>query len=119
MTGVSVLRRLAKAATPGPWDVRAVPARMTVAQDTFGRFSVQTPDGGYPGAELSGIRSERDARFIAAADPTTILAILDDRDELIRLLRRTYQLVPYDRLDLVDDEVDTVLASARKSKGHR
>ena len=73
------LRKLAEAATPGPW------------QEQFG--TVYAPDdrivsppyncsweGGR--ARYTGATSDSDARFIAAANPQAILALLADRDRL-------------------------------------
>jgi hypothetical protein len=73
MTDFDELRRLAQAATPGPWDHEAgsVGAGDEWVVDSFKDH-------------------EADAAFIAAANPATVIALLDERDEL-RIQLRTAQ----------------------------
>ena len=63
---VAELRRLAEAATPGPWSTAAFQLVIDVAR----RIDVG----------MCGHRD--DAAFIAAANPATVLALLDDADAL-------------------------------------
>lgn len=64
---VTELRRLAEAATPGPWSTAAFQLVIDVAR----RIDVG----------MCGHRD--DAAFIAAANPATVLALLDERDALL------------------------------------
>ena len=64
---VAELRRLAEAATPGPWSTAAFQLVIDVAR----RIDVG----------MCGHRD--DAAFIAAANPATVLALLDERDALL------------------------------------
>lgn len=75
------LRALAEKATPGPWE-----PRHQGLTDGYPNVIVNAAESGYPGAILWGVRAEKDAAFIAAANPTAILALLDERDELKRQL---------------------------------
>jgi hypothetical protein len=67
------LRRLAEAATPGPWEARTETGHPGVL--------AIVPDGGFDWvcslqvSNRPGFR--RDAAFIAAANPQTVLALLD------------------------------------------
>ncbi|MFW0750132.1 ead/Ea22-like family protein [Pseudomonas aeruginosa] len=74
MTDHSELRRLAKAATPGPW-----------GRDGF-YIHTTRKEGGTTYVEtwntLAGIARKENAEFVAAANPKTILALLDEIDQL-------------------------------------
>jgi len=84
----NIRRALEMGPTPGPWYVRT--NRHT---DTDGRqwgwLDAAPPGGGQ--ANIRGIqaawtrgdRSEANVRFIAACDPDTIWALLDERDALL------------------------------------
>jgi hypothetical protein len=63
------LRDLAAAATPGPWQ-----------EGMAGTSNVVHFDGD----DITGVASARphNAAFIAAASPTTVIALLDDNDQL-------------------------------------
>lgn len=77
------LRELALAATPGPWE----------CDDHNGRAAIETADGyavAYPAA-FANIKTElahgrldslATAHYIAAANPTVVLALLDEIDQL-------------------------------------
>lgn len=69
MSGNSILRRLAKAATPGPWL-----ADDSDVEDAFGKSVIQ----GYCQIACS----KEDAEFIAAVNPATFLSILDELEAL-------------------------------------
>jgi len=64
---VARLRALALKATPGPWDFEQ---------------NALLQDNGWAGALLGRVREPRDVAYISAADPQTVLALLD---ELARL----------------------------------
>ncbi len=84
MTDHAELRRLAKAATPGPW--------VTDAQQNGAIFNIESESGDMciamsqenPAPTRLEINEQRraNAEFIAAANPKTILALLDEIDRL-------------------------------------
>lgn len=103
MSELSKLRDLALNATPGPWDFCATSANY---------FYVSGPTE--TGNHADAYYAERDAAYIAAADPTTILALLDENRDL---RERVEQLVEYlhdirtakhreDAYDLVTEAID-------------
>lgn len=80
---VDELRRLAQAATPGPWKQHLVDD--TCVTDDRRDICTTFPEGGYDddvdfNTDIEG--RERDAAFIAAANPAAIIAILDEKDAL-------------------------------------
>ncbi|HEJ1982829.1 ead/Ea22-like family protein [Pseudomonas aeruginosa] len=82
MTDHAELRRLAKAATPGPW-ILYVPEDYQGPEELPG-YGVECAEGraivwGALEPE-TGCQFDRDAEFIAAANPNTILALLDEID---------------------------------------
>lgn len=78
---VAELKRLAEAATPGPWKA------------SFTKFSDVTAENGALIAKCARLdsltRLEANARYIAAANPAVILELLAQRDELLAALERT------------------------------
>lgn len=64
------LRRLAEAATPGPWVVTGLPAAYVYAQ-------IENEDDNPDDVEVAGVGRFQDALFIAAANPAAVLALLD------------------------------------------
>lgn len=84
MTDHAELRRLAKAATPGPW--------VTDAQQNGAIFNIESESGDMciamsqenPAPTRLEINEQRraNAEWIAAANPKTILALLDEIDGL-------------------------------------
>ena len=82
------LRRLAEAATPGPWTATDYGSDCDKGPWWF----IDTPaaqadifDDGCPSQNHSeASRGERDMKFIAAANPATILALLDELERLER-----------------------------------
>lgn len=102
------LRERSLAATPGEWTVygeRIDGNRMLAAEEALAQvnltselanhFWMLNADGKCPAMTGCGPTSEADARFIAAANPATILALLDAlsaererRDRAVGLLRR-------------------------------
>ena len=89
MIDIKVLRRLAQAATPGPWKMLPVGdgrQKFTVANSEFLSILTVTDEGG---ATFGTVYDDADARFIAAANPAAISELLDrlevmekERDEL-------------------------------------
>ena len=77
MIDFNELRRLAQAATPGPWKMLPVGdgrQKFTVANSEFLLILTVTDEGG---ATFGTVYDDADARFIAAANPATITEILD------------------------------------------
>ncbi|HBO7192916.1 ead/Ea22-like family protein [Pseudomonas aeruginosa] len=84
MSDHAELRRLAKAATPGPWTLY-VPEDYQGPEELPG-YGVECAEGraivwGALEPE-TGCQFDRDAEFIAAANPQAILALLDEIDGL-------------------------------------
>ena len=78
MTDHKELRRLAEAATPGPWAMRQGSPSMNGEN-----FTIRRSDA--PGIRISGFAygfGSGDPEFIAAANPATILALLDEVESL-------------------------------------
>ncbi|MGU0912380.1 ead/Ea22-like family protein [Pseudomonas aeruginosa] len=73
MTDHAELRRLAKAATPGPWEYQA-PLKI-LAADRTSIVLIALSHANYR-------EDEANSRLIAAANPKTILALLDEVDQL-------------------------------------
>ena len=80
---VAELRILAENATPGPWDYyRPHPNYRTYEVS-------QVMPAGYLGeavAATEDVYAEKNAAFIAAANPAVVLGLLDDRDALLDCL---------------------------------
>ncbi|MGD8148112.1 ead/Ea22-like family protein [Pseudomonas aeruginosa] len=73
MTDHAELRRLAKAATPGPWEYQA-PLKI-LAADRTSIVLIALSHASYR-------EDDANSRLIAAANPKTILALLDEIDRL-------------------------------------
>ncbi len=73
MTDHAELRRLAKAATPGPWEYQA-PLKI-LAADRTSIVLIALSHASYR-------EDEANSRLIAAANPKAILALLDEIDRL-------------------------------------
>ena len=77
------LRKLCKSATPGPWYVSA-PAEHAVWKDIGDRryLIADTSDG---------FTDDNNSEYIAAANPATVLALLDELDRLSKVESATLQ----------------------------
>jgi hypothetical protein len=93
---VSDLRRFAEQATPGPWEA----AGLNEADDTVITADDDPVCHAHPD----------DTRFIAACDPQTVLAILDERDRL-----RAALVEILDEFDASDEAHDPVPRIARRA----
>lgn len=84
MTDTAELRKLAEAATPGPW-VHHYPS-----DNPLDCFRVFMPELPYAGAETIGdsARAIDDARFISAFNPQTAIALLDEIAALKEKVKR-------------------------------
>ena len=74
---LAALRTLAAAATPGPWTP-------TTRLDAWTIATIATASG----KRIAFADHMTDAAYIAAADPATILALLDQRDALAKQLTK-------------------------------
>ena len=92
MTDVAELRRLAEAATPGPWDCyRPHPAYRAYSVDQV------MPEGhlGETVAVTEDTNADANGLYIAAANPAAVLALLDaaaERDALAAKVERVRAL---------------------------
>ena len=77
MIDINELRRLAQAATPGPWKMLPVGdgrQKFAVADSEFLSIPTVTDEGG---ATFGTVYDDADAKFIAAANPAVINELLD------------------------------------------
>lgn len=79
---IEELKRLAEAATPGPWVLDELLA------DFYG-FEVRTSTD----EKVCADASEQDAAYIAAANPAAVLELIRQRDELLASLKEVRELV--------------------------
>lgn len=106
MTDHAELRRLAKAATPGPW--------VTDAQKNGAIFNIESESGDMciamsqenPAPTRLEINEQRraNAEWIAAANPKTILALLDEIDRL-RSRLEIDERTPHDGIACRDETI--------------
>lgn len=94
MTDLEHLERVALAATAGPWDVWAertetkeeaiaeLTAQVNLTVDFCGAVYLLNANGKCPATTGCGPTSAANAAFIAAANPQTVLALLDEIDAL-------------------------------------
>ncbi|MFU4132893.1 ead/Ea22-like family protein [Pseudomonas aeruginosa] len=106
MTDHAELRRLAKAATPGPWTLY-VPEDYQ-GPDELPGYGVECAEGraivwGALEPE-TGCQFDRDAEFIAAANPQAILAMLDEIDRL-RSRLEIDERTPHDGIACRDETI--------------
>ena len=91
MININELRRLAQAATPGPWKMLPVGdgrQKFAVANSEFLSILTVTDEGG---ATFGTVYDDADARFIAAANPTTINELLDRLEAAEKAVTEAYQ----------------------------
>ena len=114
MTDYRKLRELAEAATPGSWETD-----VWVDSNSYGwratgphHESPTSDDNAEPGCPDEQA-AQRDAAFIAAANPTTVLALLDDNERLREAANIAEQHLRLLREDLAqrDEELSTIRAS--------
>lgn len=89
---IEALRKAAEAATPGPWKLYKAPLR---PQFPVMIHEIQKDGsepivnwGGFDGLQRAKSKITADARYIAAANPAAILALLDERLALLDRLER-------------------------------
>lgn len=111
MTDIKELRRLAEAATPGEWEaisdtVEGVDCEF-IAHILTSRFSATYDDKG----EIAHIGNACDAEFIAAANPSAILSLLDKIDALTDALQMAKHIVNANGTQEQIDEIFEALES--------
>lgn len=102
MIDTKELRRVAEAATPGPW--RMVPDERTyrdlnghpTGNEYIAGYDVHSDAREIIGCEGINPAQETDAAFIAAANPATVLALLDRVERLEHTLRDIAENAPTD-----------------------
>ena len=91
------LKRLAEAATPGPWAHGVTWIEHLGGIVTLGNTA----------------RSKQDVAYVAAANPAAILELIQQRDELLAALRGLYNVICYH--DLTPDllrKVNSIITKA-------
>jgi Mg-chelatase subunit ChlI len=81
---IEEIKRLAEAATPGPWVLDELLA------DFYG-FEVRTSTD--EDEKVCADASEQDAAYIAAANPAAVLELIRQRDELMEALKDAREMV--------------------------
>lgn len=76
------MRKLARAATPGPWRLGSQNDEAVVMTRAPLEYYWWSPGHQPYMLERDGLYPKADAAYIAACDPQTILALLDERDAL-------------------------------------
>ena len=101
------LRRLAEAATPGPWEAfGAVDGRRSERWlgVTTDMRAIESARAGDVFAAQNCTR--QDALFIAAANPAAVLALLDERDALAAKVERVRALHRREVIDALNNQAD-------------
>ncbi len=80
------LRAKAEAATPGPWEAKRIAGTHSVVHHPAALIQIQ----------IVAAVDTRDTAFIAAANPATVLSLIDELDRLRRLLALAAEHVPDD-----------------------
>ena len=92
---IEELKRLAEAATPGPWEAWQVgdyPPLFTVStEDRLGLFTTTTEAENE--TEFAAVFQDEDAAYIAAANPAAVLELIQQRDELLAALKDAREMV--------------------------
>ncbi len=111
MTDTTELRRLAEAATPGPWSLHPISSTAVIGAAGYvvaacGGYSSNSRDSGELLSELSA-----NAKLIAAANPQTMQALLDVVDAAERLMRPG-GIIPINPASIYDTSEIMALRSA-------
>lgn len=86
---IEELKRLAEAATPGPWKVD----KWLGARSDDWVVAYDAGDKGRGLAIVNSIYGLSDAKYIAATSPSTILELIRQRDELLDALKDAREMV--------------------------
>lgn len=98
------LKRLAEAATPGPWSQK---------NRTHNVYSVCGPDG----LGIVNADSPRTAQFIAAANPATIKALCELVEQLGDALKQCDRAVSREHVTLLTEEPIAAYEAFQKGEG--
>ena len=85
MTDTTELRRAAEAATPGPW-CAFISSDVSEVQKENNHRDAVVHWSGFDAGDLPKRQRPKDALFIALANPATILALLDEREKLLKVV---------------------------------
>ena len=122
MIDINELRRLAQAATPGPWKMLPVGdgrQKFAVADSEFLSILTVTDEGG---ATFGTVYDDDDARFIAAANPAAISELLDRLEAAEKAVAEAYQrgyATGQEEIEKERDALRTGLADLRSSMTFR
>jgi Ead/Ea22-like protein len=100
---MTTLRQLAEAATPGPWETDDPYIVMSV-QDGKIVYLANTAD-----LDCDIYQTEHNAAYIAAANPTAILALFDTIDAQRKLLERAETVLSASYGDFYDEIFEVVV----------
>src|SRR5690606_29917376 len=106
------LRRIAEAATPGPWRLRTDPRyddvdRFVIASDERAHIVETTQGGSWTDEDLAN------ARYIVTFDPPTVLDLLDEIERLRRQAKKAAELVRSAVDWIYAEEEDSVVCDER------
>lgn len=108
------LKKLAEAASPGPW--------WLYERDKDGNSVVSDPNNERQVKRWIDCNNKRDAAFIAAANPATVLELIAERDELLEVLKAVadefaFGQLTEDSIRVIYDKVRFTYAKFAKAKG--
>lgn len=91
-TDYTELEKAAEAATPGPWHVEDMSDEpCVIAGEQYICQTIYDHQSGTYRSDPNG--HTKDALYIALANPTTILALLDEREKLLKIAEAAENLV--------------------------
>ena len=96
---IEELKRLAEAATPGPWvawPIGDYPPLLSIATET-GLALLTTTTEAENETQFAAVFDDTDAAYIAAANPAAILELIRQRDELLAALRDFSEYVHFEQ----------------------
>lgn len=96
MTDIEKLRELAEKATKGPWKTHLVDSRCVYADAEHIASTVDSDD--------SSLREENDAAYIAAANPSAVIELLDELTRLRAQVERMWETEAV-ALEIITEEV--------------
>jgi len=94
MIDTTELRKAAKAATPGPW-CAFISSDVSEVQKENNHRDAVVHWSGFDAGDLPKRQRPKDALFIALANPATILALLDEREKLLKVVEAAKRILDY------------------------
>ena len=116
MTDTKELRRLAEAATPGEWYRHYT--KIYIQHPMFNAPRLKEPRGVVATAKEfhQSTQGEQNAAYIAAANPATILALLDRLDAAERVCELNYRIINGNHQDSIKETIAMYQAMAQWRK---